>query len=780
MSAFARPDSTHIDIPSTRNGRDIEQHTEVFDYNFVKDDDFKQEIYCMDISTGKDWISYITKLSSTSDDTPPGWYLTISQFQVGNQNALRYSFDVENAFDLDISKACMFLSISPDGSRVAISFMSIDDLGIQNVTPSRNPECLIYRLVIDGNSCVLRLEKSFEFQGRAVFSKSGNLMLINKYVLRIYDKNYKEKSKFDLHRSFGANKKLPVKQFYSATDYTLQPHWAWTSENLETIRGSDIKDIIILSRHMRHNVLITPYKKRAHVWSITENGVRLTSILKKENEEIMAFSDDYKFLATYVNNIEREVNIYNVKSGMLLYTLKPRRQVQKSRTFEATYIRFCPDGRYLVIAGMEKNNVGEEAEEKVEFEVWHVESEQSIYSNSISTRLSCENSKTFSPFVMLRSPSFNSTTVAAHQPNTNSPVNLHENVRPSAPREQTDLSTLPLLGQMTAENSSNEHPGGEVRRETSIEPLFYALYAQYNDNSSQSEPILIPINIYDSQTATGARNPADNPRPIATPINTDDPPANSAAENRSSASNESTVDHRWIKVETNLLDYYVRSEKTTAADGEVKKTICYTRLYGGNRYLLQFGKQLIQLWRIPGTARTEGSASTTESEPATTENELGITGDEPSGELLFIHAYKAPYYGFTQTFRESWSLKGDDESKMEDNICFLQHNDIQCVDRIVLNIEMDTSENGENSVGHSSQQTAASDTSFNAELFIPFIEIAKPGHRISQNSLHLRLKSACQALHYLHKLKSSMLKEEVILKKMPTVLVHLFLTLTYI
>jgi hypothetical protein len=555
-----------------------------------------------------------------------------------------------------------------------------------------------------------------------------------------------------------------TKESLEALDYMLKPRWAWFHENNadRTSKLDGIKFIITISRHIRHNILITPYKTKAQVWSLTEKGVRLTSILKEKNEEIMAFSSNYKFLATFVEverengdtRDTREVNVYNVKSGLFLYKLIPKRPVSNGRKFEVSYVRFCSNERYLVMVGLEKSD--DEYYEQVDFEAWHIESEQSIYSDSKSCKISLCGNKTFAPFVMVRKPG---------TPRPTSPSNQQSPFAAlTRPRNRTADSEQPLADDTTpTESDSNSGQSSSPTATQSSEDDIYALYIKLDGaedicvnefiTNVYGETNCIPEAVHSTDHASG-----DNVEAIVEQVSigkqTEEFNFDMDINNNAVQTTDQQIQKfdEWIVVaESNLEDLPDGSDARTD-DEETKKTTCYVRQHDGKAYLLQFGKYLVQLWSLQNIPEYDNGKPV-------------ISGIDDLEELLFIHAYKASNYGFTNTFRESWSLK----IATSNCISFKNQKDGNSIDRIIAKITMDLEKtDSTNTQGQASGQQSAVEQKlvgpntedFSAELFIPFKEIVAR-KRFAENSLHVHLRSSCQALHYLSDLKHTMEKKEV-------------------
>lgn len=647
--------------------------------------DLKQDVHLIDINTKKTWKGYITKTYTTmgmysSVETADQWTLTYSQLHTQE----RYSFDISNHFKFDTTSSCIFLSISPNGNRIALSSMRVDDeSGFASENNIHNPDCLIFI-----RSKQLKIHK-IKFQGRAMFSKDGKLMLIKKDILEVYDKSYQKTHWYNL-RSFGATPKIPYREQLHTLTYML--HLPYTSYSLvkdQSPEKTEIKHVIAMSKHIRHNVLITSQKNRAQVWSITENGVRLTAILKKENEQIMAFSQNYKFLATFDND-ERCVNIYNIKSGLRVYKLKPKNKVDQDTTFKVTYIRFCKYAYYVVMTGIETNK---DESSKVTFEAWHVQSEQTIYfkEEEIYKHRVNDFNKTFQPFVLLNGDFY-----------TTQQKDVSNN-----PQETSDIMESTFADNRRSEHDEQQQPKVPKKK------IFTALYVDYADKDTTIEKRL-DIDIYEEIK-----------------VRTCSPEHVLSADTHSSAEDGYS---NWERIDTSLLHLDDMAE-IQDSPASFDKLACYTYKTDKDVYVLRFGRHMVQLWRL---------------HYETVNRSNGDIQDQD--ELLYIHAYKSPDYGFKFSFEDVWAL----EYKESSDIRFMKNVNREQLERIVVTISMGRSDN----IISTDSEIERTTWRIDEELFIPFNDlIAKKTLRL--NNIHLLLKSACQALHYLDTHKDTYKKYKV-------------------
>lgn len=352
------------------------------------------EAILLDISPDKRWISYITHqredhgvMAYKTIDGIMRTYLTRRRFTAinpaGNEETVVDNLSAERIslehFSLEITADiknvygyhCKFLSISGDGKYVVLSFCERSNRTEQGFHDPDNPNCLVYKV----NGSALVLSNKLKCDGRAVFLNKNmrSLALIQSHTIEVYDNFPKNESisfLFDLH-PFVSTDDLLHERVQNYSPYIDNTPWIDINKPnpLSDNISDDIERIITFSRHIRHNVLTTPFIGGiVRVWSILKNGERLTSF-SAPKQHVMAFSKHYKYTAAYIEGT-RSVNIYNVKSGLLVYHLESQAE-QSSTPFQVAHIRFCYDGRYLAMSGWEGDSVI--------FEVWYIEAEESIY-----------------------------------------------------------------------------------------------------------------------------------------------------------------------------------------------------------------------------------------------------------------------------------------------------------------------------------------------------------------------------------------------------------------
>ncbi|KAG2230888.1 hypothetical protein INT48_003337 [Thamnidium elegans] len=354
------------------------------------------EVMLLDISSNKQWMAYVAyNFSITNDDqsnnTQPDTVasrkklvLTRRTFTATDETTgieeLGYNGDpVEIPYEIswthitdDVMPAqafnCRFLSISNDGIYVALSFLEIDSDRDRPCENSKNLNCFIFEVNGDSFKPAIKMK----CQGRAVFlnRKGSTLAIISKKTIEVYEDFSKNRTVTYVFRlsSFYSNSIRSCETVNIQKTYVHNTSWFNMPRNKKT---SNIETLVTFTRHIRHNILTTPFTSDGvvRIWSLLEDGARLTSFPALK-QHVMAFSKNYKYAAAYVED-SRSVNVYNVKSGLLVYRLKSRDK-SDATFFKISHIRFCYDARYVAMSGLEDDS-------KVVFEVWYVEAERSIY-----------------------------------------------------------------------------------------------------------------------------------------------------------------------------------------------------------------------------------------------------------------------------------------------------------------------------------------------------------------------------------------------------------------
>ncbi|KAG2230414.1 hypothetical protein INT48_007256 [Thamnidium elegans] len=606
-----------LDMSASQTGKTLadENASDLIDSHNIKGED----VILLDISINKEWMAYVTIKHEDIDGTSNlennevhRTYLTRRRFTAVNaensedritlkENKQKYitndeyfRIDITNTIKSTNRNHSKFLSISRDGKYIALSFYSETSRFSYYEKGRKYNKCFIFEAGIGR----IDLKSSLNFNGRAIFLNSEEVSLIyaDAYTFRYGNLSdiSSDRTVFDLSilgpGSFNES---------SVFDELYIRNSAWLDFSEE---NNDMKKAVTFTRNVRHDIITTPYLDVTRAWSLTENGVRLTS-LWIPGLHIMAFSKDYKFTAAYVEGA-RSIHIYNVKSSLLAYQLKSQESGLVDN-FEVSHIRFCYSGRYVAMSGWEGN--------EVVFEIWHLESERSIYkiSRNVGER-------------------------AANFDATSKQLKVFE---PFVTKVYNRNSEKCLVGFYMSNNSNH------------LKTNFLEL---------KMDSVCEPISII-REDSNGPRYMFDNTA--------------------------------W---DTSLSSELVKRK--------------YINI-GEEKLLVRFDEYTVQLWKI---------------ESDYTAGQLIGNGDE----LLYIRAYKGPYYGRDYSFRDTWKICNYNSIK------FIGGN---ASGRILVNIMKALNEDGSPNYNFKDYHTE--------EIFLPLCGVGNQekfdGHK---------LESACQALHFLREI----------------------------
>lgn len=620
----------------------------------------------IDISANKQWIAYITE-----DATTERKYLRIRRFKIpdisddlettvdsistknsGTNSDDPEKFDITEYILKDGTNYCYFLSISPTGKRIALSFLKMNKDGVvENQEKVYNPDTIIFK-VGSADNCIHKA-KRIKFKGRAVFLKNGNLALINKEILKVYDcqRRYRKIHWFNLY-PLGATSGSFFLEAIDGFESLVKTSYVHFEPYQLDPNASDAKDIIRISKHIRHNVLTTTYRDHvSRVWSITEDGVRLTSFHSLSKEEIMAFSLDYKYLATFVGK-DKSINIYNVKSGLVVNRLKQDKDkksekivVDNSSDFQI-YVCFCHKSQYLAMVSIvklqETDGIESENNALITFEVWNIVPEKSIYYDTEEIKIDWEmQDKFIQPFV-------------------------YEEIK-------TEVHGMPKFKVIYSTSINDGMSKIKVKN--------LDIFSSMDKNQNESNILWRSINY-----------------------------APSTSDQNSELDDFIGMNHIY-ELDNNLNDY--------------NDLYCFQRKIGERSYLLRFGEKTVQLWQV-----------------LSFENGGKITKYD---KLIYIRAFKAPFYGFNEAYTDTW-YQNTNDALYESVNRFQGKQD----GRIVISIGHDEESEENSEFGSQSEinNHYKNEPHNTEEIYLPMKYINDPNDTSFIYEYHY-FESACQALHYL-------------------------------
>ncbi|KAG2229374.1 hypothetical protein INT48_000911 [Thamnidium elegans] len=286
-----------------------------------------EKVLLLDISSNKEWMASVNRNVRNANTT----YLTVRRLIAVNADNRDDKITIEDGkqatatedvpLSIDISSLingmdqnhCKFLSISRDGKYIAFPG------AIKN---RENIECFLFEVL---PKSVSRLT-SVKLNGRAVFlnDEKDSLLFVDAESIRYSDfLNHPYKNiVFDLDILIPGVEASPTLH-----DSYIKSH-PWL--DLPGKTSDEVKKIIIFTRHIRQNILITPFDA-IRIWSLSKKCILRSSISAK-GQHIMAFSKsdndaadneiENNTLTAAYSEIDGVVNVYNVKHGLLVYDLK--------------------------------------------------------------------------------------------------------------------------------------------------------------------------------------------------------------------------------------------------------------------------------------------------------------------------------------------------------------------------------------------------------------------------------------------------------------------------
>ncbi|KAI8978582.1 hypothetical protein BDB01DRAFT_264119 [Pilobolus umbonatus] len=285
----------------------------------------------------------------------------------------------------------MFLSVSSRGEYVVISYFDMDTYG--NAKAAHTNKCVVFKqgAVYFQTKC----------NGRAVFIKKDRLALIDLDKIKILNSQFQQEYFLDLYPLI-KNCEMVVGPINEDIK------WRHLCKQVTYHDDREASLLVNLSRHIRSDVLVTVNQATfAFIWLISD-GTLLSSFKIMPDEEILAIAKNTQSIATYDKH-NSVVRIYDAKNGLVVNHLKISPKVTEDIEFTVSYLRFCDNGRYLLIVGLEKSIREKDIIQAITFEFWHIVAEKLIYRNRSSQDMERVESNTewtnmILPFVIADAP----------------------------------------------------------------------------------------------------------------------------------------------------------------------------------------------------------------------------------------------------------------------------------------------------------------------------------------------------------------------------------------
>lgn len=390
-------DAVAISVPYNDKGTLVNK-VDVVDYTVSTYDSKPHKVLLLDTSTDHKWITYLTE-SSLEDgkealnsednallaETTKRHYLTVRSFHETQQHTGSYaiSLDVTDVIKLNHNKSNC-ISISADGRRVALSSFTQD-----HIYTYEEDSCKVFEFA-ESYTHLIKIKK-LDFDCRAFFIDNGDLVLAQHGYWEIFDTNYSKKFDVDLRKD---DIQLYQLDYLSHFTSILPPINERNYDECEDTAIKVVNNIIYTTRIAQLNIILTSSLKTNQIWSLTDRGSLLASIKAEIQENIFTFSDDGRFFATY-SNLTTLFTIYNVKSSLKTSELKS--QIDLKTGYIVTFAHFYNEDKYLAVAGILTDN--DTKKTYATFEVWHIESEISIYYVSKEIKLGKRENRTIYPFI---------------------------------------------------------------------------------------------------------------------------------------------------------------------------------------------------------------------------------------------------------------------------------------------------------------------------------------------------------------------------------------------
>lgn len=394
-------DAVYIPLPFEYKGIEINK-VDTVDYTISTYNSKPHRVLMLDISTDRKWITYLTETYSDDKEASKNeenalldeakskkHYLTVRSFDETHlpSKSCSISLDVTELIKFNETDRYNCISISRDGRRVALSYY------FTQFRWGLNDSCFVFEFA--DSYMQLSKIKDVSSNGRAVFLDNGQLVLQYFGYWAVTNENYKIIYEVDLRKD---DLQLYTLSYLSRSSLELPPIEERQLD--ETIEGDTaiktVNNVIYTSRLTKKNVILTTSFKSNQIWSLLDRGCLLASIEAEVQDNIFTFSSNMQFFATY-SNLTALYAIYNVKSSLKTSQFKSQVALKESEEFIVTDAHFYNEDKYLVVAGIltEKGSLKTLAT----FEVWHIESEISIYYVSKEVNIGKRENRTIYPFI---------------------------------------------------------------------------------------------------------------------------------------------------------------------------------------------------------------------------------------------------------------------------------------------------------------------------------------------------------------------------------------------
>ncbi|KAL9545880.1 hypothetical protein MBANPS3_006934 [Mucor bainieri] len=382
-----------------------------------------ERTFLFEISANKEKMAHITKKSVSNQSKQyylRTWSITYAstgpEFSADTpeKNITKYMQCVDEF-------TYSFLSLSPNGDRMAISFYQFDSSGKLS---SEKPTCYVFRFGRSGVELELELEKKLKCQGKAVFTPDGYLAVVDKNTVNLYSckKDYRLLNCLGIHDLFPKHELLQT-EIYNEACHIL---WAQCSfHGRLDIHDAEIQKMLIpvqailyLTRFIEQNLLVPCFQILAIaseyysyegicVWSLPD-GVRSIPFSTEKSQEVLAISADKTLIATFGRR-SPNINVHHLKSGLLVSTLKSEQNAQARQRFPLGdwslmtlyYVYFSKDNKYVFLISIHDGKDKKKPNKALfMIEAWSRDTEKLIYQHGERINIDWYSKNTLAPYIV--------------------------------------------------------------------------------------------------------------------------------------------------------------------------------------------------------------------------------------------------------------------------------------------------------------------------------------------------------------------------------------------
>ncbi|KAG2189576.1 hypothetical protein INT46_000608, partial [Mucor plumbeus] len=383
-------------------------------------------------------------------------------------------------------------------------------------------------------------KRQLKFQGRAMFLDDNNLALINEKVVKVYDLNesYKEKYWVDL-TSLSME---TVIQRIPFEDNAIDASWAYlyhSDPKAELVKDNAFNRVVYMSMFATQYILTTYWENVARIWSIKEDGMRLTSLCESFQQIVIGISPDTRFVAR-LSYDTGNICIYHTKTGLLINTLAQNKKGLDKKSRKSCYAQFCCNNYYVVCINIW--TLPDTRQMRISFEIWNVNAGKLVLQKEIITYdILNRNYKLIEPHVIIK---------------------------------QTD-SHIPeflILYSTLSSNGSCEIKSVDLNNNVPY-PIPTGNIEQQEDSNTEKQE----LSKVEQHGNSSLKNQKDN--------STGEQEINDNKQRETSnTTQQDGFNISWKTVENELNDF--------------KELTCFRMNYYDGIYLLRFGTHTVQLWRL--------------------------------------------------------------------------------------------------------------------------------------------------------------------------------------